>query len=84
MTRYACWFSIIQANTCNKYLESNDCGTDQKCSQVINWFSKDITDITQAKQERLPDDLEKVGEISSSCSEPSLMFPVSASGLGTM
>ena len=61
-----------------------ECGTDKKCSQVIDWVSKDITDITQAKQERLSDDLEKVGGISSSCSESSLMFPVSASGLGTM
>ena len=80
MAPYARWvhssFKQTLIDACDEFLESNDRGTDKKCTEVIKRVSKDITDIAQEKGEQLPDDLEKVREIFPLCSKSSLMFPV--------
>ena len=67
MAPYACWvfpsFRQTLIDACDEFLETNDRGTDKKRTEVIKRVCKDIIDIAQAKQETLPDDLEKVGKI---------------------
>jgi hypothetical protein len=65
MAPYARWvlpsFKDSLLSSCDEYLASNDRGSDKTRSKLITRVSKDITDIAQNNNERLPDDLEKVG-----------------------
>ena len=64
MAPYARWalpsFRTILVNHCDEYLKSTDRGTDKTRSKLITQVAKDITDIAQQREEKIPDDLEKV------------------------
>lgn len=64
MALYARWvlesFKHVLVDGCDKYFDTNDCYSDKSRSRLITQVSNDITAIAQAKQERVPDDLEKV------------------------
>jgi hypothetical protein len=47
-------------DNCDDYLETTDRGTDKTRSKLITRVAQDIAAIALAKEEELPDDLEKV------------------------
>jgi hypothetical protein len=67
MGPYSCWvkesFKQTLLNNCDEYLETTDCGTDKMQSKLITRVAQDITAIVLAKTEDLPDDLEKVNNL---------------------
>jgi hypothetical protein len=64
MAPYAHWvlesFKHVLVDGCDEYFDTNDRGSDKSRSRLITRVSNDIAAIAQAKQERVPDDLEKV------------------------
>jgi len=89
MAPYARWvlqsFKQTLVNACDEYLDTNDHSNEKTRSRLITRVSKDISDIAQANNEAIPDDLEKV-------ITPDIVVllnynrcsSVSAYGLGTM
>ena len=66
MAPYARWvlpsFKQTQLGACDEYMTTNDRGNDKTRSKLITRVAKDITDIVERNEgERVPDDLEKVG-----------------------
>jgi hypothetical protein len=80
MAPYARWvlpsFKQTLVDACDEYLKANDHSNDKPRSQLIARVSKDITDIAEANNEKLPDDLEKVCIIYSACCKCVDMFLV--------
>ena len=66
MAPYARWvlpsFKQTLLGACDEYMTTNDRGNDKTRSKLITRVAKDITDIVEGNEgERVPDDLEKVG-----------------------
>lgn len=64
MAPYARWvlpsFRTILGDHCDDYLNSSDRGTDKTRSKLITQVAKDIADIAREREEKIPDELEKV------------------------
>ena len=64
MGPYSRWvkesFKQTLLNNCDEYLETTDRGTNKTRSKLITRVTQDIAAIALAKTEDLPDDLEKV------------------------
>jgi hypothetical protein len=64
MAPYSRWvkesFKQTLLDNCDDYLETTDRGTDKTRSKLITRVAQDIAAIALAKEEELPDDLEKV------------------------
>jgi hypothetical protein len=64
MAPYSRWvkesFKQMLLDNCDDYLETTDRGTDKTRSKLITRVAQDIAAIALAKEEELPDDLEKV------------------------
>ena len=64
MAPYMCWvlesFKHILVDSCNKYFDTSDYGSDKSWSKPITQVANDIAAIAQAKKECIPNDLEKV------------------------
>jgi hypothetical protein len=64
MAPYSRWvkesFKQTLLDNCDNYLETTDRGTDKTRSKLITRVAQDIAAIALAKEEELPDDLEKV------------------------
>jgi hypothetical protein len=69
MAPYSRWvlasFKQTLIDACDEYMKTTDRGTDKSRSTLITRISNEITEITSAKKEELPDDLEKVRLLSS-------------------
>jgi hypothetical protein len=67
MAPYSRWvkesFKQTLLDNCDEYLETTDRGTDKTRSKLITRVAQDITAIALAKKEELPDDLEKVNNL---------------------
>ena len=68
MGPYARWvllsFKETLLSACDEYMTTNDRGSNKACSQLITRVAKDIADIVESKEnEKVPDDLEKVGHV---------------------
>jgi len=67
MAPYSCWvkesFKQTLLDNCDEYLETTDRGTDKTRSKLITRVAQDIAAIALAKKEELPDDLEKVNNL---------------------
>ena len=64
MAPYARWvlesFKHILVDSCDEYFDTNDRGNDKSRSKLITRVANDIAAIAQDKNQRVPDDLEKV------------------------
>jgi hypothetical protein len=64
MAPYARWvlesFKHILVDSCDEHFYTNDCGKDKSQSKLITRVANDIAAIAQDKNQRVPDDLEKV------------------------
>ena len=64
MAPYARWvnesFKQMLIDACDEYLDTNDHGGEKTRSKLITRVSKEIAAITTDKNERVPDELEKV------------------------
>ena len=67
MAPYSRWvkesFKQTLLDNCDDYLETTDRGTDKTRSKLITRVAQDIAAIALAKEEELPDDLEKVNNL---------------------
>jgi len=63
MSPYSRWvhqsFKDVLLQACNEYVKTNDRGNDKARTMLITRIAKDITDIAEKNNEKLPDDLEK-------------------------
>src|SRR5882672_1411513 len=89
MAPYARWvlpsFKQILVDACDTYLDTNNRSNEKTWSKLITRVSKDISDIAQANNKAIPDDLEKVAKPYIIVLLNSNRFPsVSAYGLGIM
>ena len=91
MAPYARWvlpsFKNTLLSACDEYMTTNDRGSDKARSKLITRVAKDITDIVEGNEnEKVPDDLEKVGNVVTlhALRIAYHMSSVSAHGLATM